>query len=154
VGLVAAVAVTLLAWPTGGRTSVAEPGLSRPAWAEVLAGLDAQRAAAFATGEPEALHRVYAEHTAALRSDVDVLRGYVRRHLRVAGLRHELVSVDVLRETPDRVTLRVVDTIPAFRVLDPDGRVVERLTGRPERAWVLTLVRSGARWQISELASA
>jgi hypothetical protein len=147
----AAITLTLLAWPTGGDRSVA----AAPAqpYADVLRDLDAQRAAAFATGEPEALTRVYQAGTEALSRDTQVLSSFAARGQRVAGLRHELVSVTALEASGDRVVLRVVDRMPAFRVESAEGDVVERHAGRAEQTWRVDLVRTGGGWRIAALAA-
>lgn len=150
--VVAALSLTVLAWPTGSRRSVAGPAPTD--YAEVLEALDAQRAAAFSTGEVEALRRVYLAGTEVLRADAELLTAYARQGRRVAGLRHELASVSVVEEATARVVLRVVDRMPAVRVVAVDGALLARHAGRAERAWLVELVRVDAGWRIVSVAAA
>lgn len=149
-GLLAALAVTTTAWPTGSGPSAATG--PDDSYVRVLEGLDARRAAAFATGEVSQLRLVYVDGAPALTEDLRVLRAYVRQGRRVAGLRHEVRSVTLLAESADEVRLRVLDVVPPFRVVDGAGRAVERHAGRAERSWNLTLRRVGGRWRVAEVA--
>ena len=126
-------------------------------WAAVVGELYARRAAAFTAGDPVALAAVHAPgsplltrdtaHLATLRSAGQVVEGFTPQ------LR-QVVSVTV--ESPDRVRLRLVDALPAYRTGVPDAGTGE-LTGDagivPARADAdveLELARTDAGWRMTD----
>jgi hypothetical protein len=93
--------------------------------AAVLHQWDADRAAAYARGDPGALRRLYTRGSAAGVRDLRVLHAYVERGLVVRGLRTQVLSLRVLTADPGRLRLEVTD-----RLLG--GRAVTASAGRTQ----------------------
>jgi hypothetical protein len=90
------------------------PASARPAAfpaSDVLREWDSARADAFAEGDVAALRSLYAGGSAAGRSDVALLRAYLRRGLRVEEMQMQLLAVEVLREESRLLRLRVTDRL-------------------------------------------
>lgn len=101
------------------RTGAAagEPGGEACDWADVLARLDRQRAAAWRAGDPERLAQVFAPGTPVLQRDRARLAEYVARGFRVVGVRTSYTTCRVVARTSTKVTLDVVDQLtPALVV--------------------------------------
>ena len=134
--------------------AVAPPAVEQPAavdWAQVLDGLDAARAEAFAAGDPAALQEVYAPGSPGLACDAALLQSLVDRRQTAHGLRHEVRAVEVLEQSPSGGRLRVVDVLAAYEVRDAAGAVVSRAPARGERAFLVRLTRTAAGWRLVEV---
>ena len=143
--------------PTPTPTHPVPPSLmstpSPSSWGGVLRGLDAVRSGAFARADGRALHRVYTAGSPALRRDRAQLRRMTRAGLRAAGLRLQTRAVTELERSAEQVRLRVVDVLPAYRLVGADGSVVAQRRGRGEATWTVTLRRAGdGRWRIYDVA--
>jgi len=116
----------------------------------VLRAWDADRAAAWSTGDPAALRDLYTRGSSAGRSDRAMLASYVDRGLRVTGMRMQVSAVDVVRAGDDRVVLLVTDRLSAGAVVTgPDGAV-----SLPRDRWStrqVELVREGGRWRVGSV---
>lgn len=122
-------------------------------WVGVLRGLDAVRSGAFARADGRALHRVYTAGSPALRRDRAQLRRMTRAGLRAAGLRLQTRAVTELERSAEQVRLRVVDVLPAYRLVGADGSVVAQRRGRGEATWTVTLRPAGdGSWRIYDVA--
>lgn len=132
----------------GGAAETVDSG----GWAEVLADLDATRAAAFATGDERLLAEAYAAGSPALRRDRRQLADLVGAGLRAEGMRLRIERVAVVAHQAGRVRLEVVDVLSSFRLVDPDGVVVAQRKGRAERRWSVTLRRTDGRWVVYDVA--
>lgn len=119
-----------------------------PVWDEALDELDAARAAAFSTGDVEALSAVYADGSPGLAADTALLQGLVDRGQTAHGLRHEVRSVEVLESGSDRVRLRVVDTLSAYEIRDSAGTVVSSAPARGEKPFLVELARTPDGWRL------
>jgi len=53
--------------------------------------------------------------------------------------------------SPRRVRLDVEDVMPAYDLVDRDGTVVEKRSGRGRVRWTVTLERSGDRWRVYDV---
>lgn len=105
--------------PSPPRTGAAagEPGGEACEWADVLARLDRQRAAAWRAGDPERLARVFAPGAPVLQRDRARLAEYVSRGFRVVGVRTSYATCRVVDRSSTKVTLDVVDQLtPALVV--------------------------------------
>lgn len=122
-------------------------------WAGVLADLDAQRSRAFATATPQLLDGVYAPGSPAGALDRRRVRALAAAGLRTSGLAVHVRDARPVRTGPGQVSLRVVDTLAPYRLLDAGGRVVAARPGRGERTWTVTLHLLGGRWRIAEVAA-
>lgn len=120
--------------------------------ARVLHDWDDRRAAAYAAGEPAALRPLYQPGSAAGRADRAFLRAYAQRGLRVTGMRHQLLAVDVLDAGPGWWRLRVTDRLVGG-VARGAGVAVPLPRDQPS-TWRIGLRRSGGQWRVVEVAQA
>jgi eukaryotic-like serine/threonine-protein kinase len=124
---------------------------SSPAWADLLDGLDAERAQSFATADAARLKAVYAPGAPGLAADralVDRLAGAGRV---AVGVRHHVRSVEPLEVDGDRVRLRVVDVLAGYEVRDAAGAVAETRPGRAEATHLVDLARTPAGWRLVQV---
>ena len=77
----------------------------------LLRGWDARRARAYARGAPSALAALYTAGSRTGAADVAVLRGYVARHLRVTGMRTQVLGAQVVRHDDGRLVVDVTDVL-------------------------------------------
>jgi hypothetical protein len=117
----------------------------------VLGGLDATRTQAFVTGDEGRLREVYADAPAA-RADVDLLRSYRERGLRLEGMRMVRESCRVSYRSTRRLTLEVVDRLGPTAVRMPDGRRRDLPRDRPTRH-IVVLEQQADGWRIGAVAS-
>lgn len=128
--------------------------LGRPAAAvDVLRRWDALRARAFEEGDPVRLRALYVPGSRAGDADVRVLRSYVRRGLRVAGMRTQVLSVEVLLTRPERVRLRVVERLVGAEavVLGTDRRLPLPRDAASERVVELWRAPAGT-WRVASVS--
>lgn len=142
----------------GAPSDSADPVDAR-GWADLVAGLYEQRAAAFAEAEPAALDAVYTadaplrdrdrQELAAMATAGQVLRGFDPRVVEV---------LEVGRPEPGRVRLLLVDTVPAYRVQSHGaaGAAVDAVTvpGRGEAQVRMVLDRAPDGWRIADASLA
>lgn len=115
--------------------------------AHVLRAWDGRRAKAYAAGDPTALRALYLPGSAAGGRDIDLLRDYTDRSLRVVGLQTQLLTVHVRRRVPGRLVLRVTDRVTGATAIGRGARV--RLPASAPRARQVTLVRRDGRWVVA-----
>ncbi|MCW2544489.1 MAG: Serine/threonine protein kinase [Frankiales bacterium] len=127
--------------------SAPDPVMS--SWSTVLAGLDASRATAFARGDPGVLAEVYAAGSPDLAADTERLRRLTARHERVEGLTHRVVSVRVITEGPEQVTLDVVQSLDAYLLRGPGPP--QQVGPGPEQRQAFALVRTRSGWRITDV---
>jgi hypothetical protein len=127
------------------------PSVATGRWAEVLAGLDRARSAAFATGDPAGLRAVYATGSPALARDTRVLRRLTAAGLRADGLTLTATRVERVGGHGGRVRLAVTDLMPAYRLVDTGGSLVERRDGRGARVWTVELVAARGGWRVYDV---
>ncbi len=138
--------------PTAELPATAElPGPAAGRWAVTLAGLDRARSKAFAAGEPSGLRAVYAPGSPALARDTRVLRRLAGAGLRAEGLRLTPTTVRPVGSSAGRVRLAVTDLMPAYRLVDAGGTVVERREGRGPRSWTVELAAVGHGWRVYDV---
>lgn len=157
----AAAAVVVLAagvgWASGrsGPVELASAAVpAAPDWTAVLDRLDAARSQAFATGNAAALSAADAPGSRLLGSDRAALQHLVGSGRRARGVRHVFRQVDVTSYDERRATLRVVDELAAYDVVDSSGRVVARAAARPAAAFVVTLVQTPEGWRLAAVVPA
>lgn len=133
--------------PATSATVTVAPARPLPA-ADLLRRWDRARAEAFAAGDPAALRRLYVPGSAAGTTDVRMLRAYLRRGLRVEGMRMQLLAVDVVERQPARIRLRVTDRLAdGALAVGPGSRVPLPADAASTRA--IELVRRGGDvWQV------
>ncbi|NHC44943.1 serine/threonine-protein kinase [Motilibacter aurantiacus] len=129
------------------RPPASPEGADPTRWPDVLAGLDAQRSQAFATGDEQALAAAYAPRAPALARDRDLLGRHLSAGYRARGLRLQVLSVHPVEEAAaPRVALRVRDRMPDYDVVDAAG-VEHPVEGRDERWWTVVLTPVGGEWR-------
>lgn len=114
----------------------------------VLRRWDLRRARAWASADPAAVSALYVPRSRSGARDVALLRRYVRRGLRVTGLRMQIFDIRVRRHAPARLSLvatdRLVDAVVAGhgrrQVLPQDRPSVRRIDLR----------RRAGRWVVVE----
>lgn len=135
--------------------SVAAAGVRPgPSWRAVLGGLDRARAAAFRAADPAGVARADAPGSAALRRDRAAVAELRRRGARPRGLRWDVLDVTVERAGPPGVTLRVTDRMPAYDLVDVEGRVLVSRPARRETVWRVTLLPAPSGWRLATVAAA
>lgn len=144
-------AVPAAAHPAGDHPAAAagpdgEGGQGRVARAAtVLRAWDRARAAAWARGSRSALRRLYVAGAGA--SDVGLLAAYRERGLRVAGLRVQVLALDVVRHRPGRWLLRVTDRVAVGTAVGAGVR--EPLPRDRATTRTLRLVRVAGEWRMA-----
>jgi len=118
-------------------------------WAARLTELDLARAQAFATADPQRLDEVYVSGSPARRTDAASIDAYARRGGRVVGAELRILTCHVVRASPDRVRLEVVDQLGPARVLWSDGTSRDLPRDHPSRREI-TVVRTPAGWRIAQ----
>ena len=124
--------------------------------ARVLLGEGADRATAYARGDPAALRRLYVPGSRAGRMDLRVLRAYAERGLVVRGMRMQLLSLRVLVAGARSLELAVTDRrVGGHAVGRPAGPAVTvALPQDAPTTRVLVLQRAGDRWQVASVTDA
>ena len=160
-GLLAVAVLAGVAWagrdrPAAASAQAADASVSSgSSWLRVLGALDAARDHAFAGGDPDELAGVYVAGSSALATDRQTLVAMKNSGQHAEDLSLTLVSVEVRSQTPTRVTLLVRDRLPPYEIVGSDG-VSQRLPGRGERLWLVTLqaASGGSSWRIAAIDAA
>lgn len=122
--------------------------VERPA--QVLAGWDERRAAAWARGDVDALRALYVEGSRTGRRDVRMLREWNDRGARVGRMSTEVRDLRVRRRAPDAMVLLVTDRLVAPTAELGGGATVPL----PDDGWSTRLVelrRGTSGWQVAEV---
>jgi hypothetical protein len=117
----------------------------------LLGGLDAARTQAFVADDENGLSHVYVDERTA-RADVEMLRSYRERGLRLEGMVLVRESCRVTRRSRHRVTLDVVDRLGSTSVRTEHGRHQDLPRDRPTRR-VVVLERVGDVWRVAAVES-
>lgn len=83
-------------------------------------------------------------------ADARTLRAYLRRGLRVEGMRMQLLRVEVLEDRPRRIRLRVTDRLAGAVAVGAGSR--RSLPSDAASTRVVELVRGDAGWQVAEVS--
>lgn len=157
--VLAATLLAALAWPTAAPPPAPIPVPPPPPLTtahdpavEVLHEWDERRAAAWATGDPTALRRLYVAGSRSGRADVALLTEYVARDIAVRGLRMQLLAVSVTHRSSDRLVLVVTDRVAAVRARHA-GRLLHLPRDRPTTHRV-SLVAAPDGWRVEEVRAA
>ena len=150
--VVATVVAVLVPGPGRDADEAARPasvsGPVGPVPARILAAWDEQRAAAWAAGDAEALMGMYVAGSRTGAADVRLLRRYRERGLSVAGLRTQVLAMDVVAESPTRLELVVTDRLVGGRAVGAGAPVALPSDRASTRRVVLR--REGGRWLVVE----
>jgi len=147
-----ATALVALCWPEARPAATAASSATVDPAVEVLRTWDVRRAAAWSSADRRALRSLYTPGSRTGRADVALLGAYAARGVDVAGLRMQLLAVDVVERTADRVVLVVTDRL-AHVEASHDGRALALPSDLPSTHRV-TLVRAGETWLVAEVAPA
>jgi hypothetical protein len=133
--------------PARRASSTARPSPEHEA-AVVLHAWDRARAEAYADGDVRALRRLYVPGSEARASDAHLLRSYLRRGLRVTGLRTQVFELRVLEEGEHRMRLRVTDRVARAVAVGAHGTHTVLPTDRASTNEI-TLVRHEHAWRVA-----
>jgi hypothetical protein len=114
----------------------------------VLHAWDADRAAAYGAGSPERLRGLYVAGSGAGRADLDLLRRYHRRGLRVTGMRTQVLSLAVLEHRTGLWRLRITDRLVGAVAVGDGGRMLLP-RDRPSEHEVTLMRGEGGRWRVA-----
>ena len=117
-------------------------------WAAVVTALYERRAAAFEDGVTEILDEVYAPGSPLLATDRRSVRELAAADEVLRGFAPEVVRVDSVTVTDDRVELALVDRWPDYEVVSADGVARGAAAARPEWPVRMVLVRTDRGWRI------
>ena len=117
-------------------------------WSAVMSGLDLARSRAFREGSSALLAEVDAPASRALLDDESLVRQVSERGWKARDLHLRLQSVQVASVLPERVELRVVDTLDPYDFVAPGGAVAQRVAGRGEVAHEITLRQAQGGWRV------
>ncbi|MGI8534924.1 MAG: protein kinase domain-containing protein [Mycobacteriales bacterium] len=140
--------------PTGVASTAAAPD-----WALILDGLDAARAAAFATADQRALSAVWAPGSPGLAADTAAVQDLAADGHTAHGLRHSVQAIEVLAfddmaTTGGVARLKVADVLAEHEIRDAAGSVVRRGAARGETEWLVELVQTPSGWRLVSVAAA
>jgi hypothetical protein len=121
---------------------------------DVLRRWDQARSQAFAEGDVVALRRLYVEGSDAGTSDARLLRAYLRKGLRVEGMRMQLLALEVLDQDPRRLRVLVTDRLTGAVAVGRDSRTRLPRDQATTRVVELRRARPGSVWQVSAVSSA
>ena len=113
--------------------------------------LDAARAAAFATGSATGLLAADAVGSSALAADRQAMRLMAERGALARGLTAVLTSVSVVQRAPTTARLRIVDVVPPYDFVTPQGRVIARSPGHPRQRHDVLVRWSDDGWRYVEV---
>jgi hypothetical protein len=116
----------------------------------VLNAWDRRRAQAWAHGDTDALALLYAPGSLTGARDVHDLRRWVRRGVRVTGMREQVRAAHVRRHGPRAFTVVVTD-----RLVGAVAHTGSRQVGLPVSRWATHRIRwhrTGPRWVVVEAA--
>jgi hypothetical protein len=113
----------------------------------VLHGWDDRRARAWAESDVSALRSLYVSHSTAARSDLRLLRSYTARGFVVRRIVTQVFGVRVLRSTPGRLVIRVLDRVAGGEVDDGHG-VLALPSSRPVVRRIV-LARERGAWRVA-----
>ena len=138
--------------PSPTASPTATVALAAVDWVAVLTDLDSRRAEAFATGDPAALIEVDVAGSAALAADRASLAQLCARGLVARGFQMQITSVTAVTVTARRAVLRVVDSRPAYQLVQRTGGiVVASWPGRRPAVWKVELVLGAVGWQVANV---
>jgi hypothetical protein len=135
--------------PPSASSAPAAPGARNAAAAlGILHAWDADRSTAYASGRAAPLRELYVPGSSAGRADVELLRRYHRRGLRVTGMRTQVLSLAVLVHRADLWRLRVTDRLVGAVAVGHGSRTT--LPRDLPSAHEITLMRADhGKWRVA-----
>ncbi|MBK5305326.1 MAG: serine/threonine protein kinase [Frankiaceae bacterium] len=132
----------------------AAPRVPEPDWRTVLDGLDRARSIAFAGADASGLLGVYGPGSPLLAADRAAIAALAASGRQARGVRHAIRAVTVSAYDGQTATLRAVDVLAAYTVVDGSGRVVQRTAPRSAATFVVTVVRTPGGWRLQQVRPA
>jgi hypothetical protein len=129
-------------------TAPAEVPTDLEGWRAVVAELYASRAAAFAEPTTADLGTVYTRSSPLRTADEGYTRQLAAAGEALRGFEPAVVSVNGVSVSGDRAVLDLVDVWPAHEVVSTAGSAGRPVSGRPDTAVRLALVRTADGWRI------
>lgn len=115
----------------------------------VLRSWDRQRATAYAAGDAAALRALYVPGSRSGRNDLQLLRAYAARGLRVQDLRTQVLSIEIREHTAVRLTLAVTDRLASAVAVGAGFRA--ELPRDAANLRLVELRRVKGRWLVVEV---
>jgi hypothetical protein len=115
----------------------------------VLHGWDARRVQAWTGSDEQALRALYVPGSTAARADVRLLRSYTARGFVVRRIVTQVFGLRVLRSTPHRLVVRLLDRVAGGEVVTPERTVRLPSTKPVVRRIVLERLRGG--WVVASV---
>ena len=116
----------------------------------MLADWDARRARAWAAGDVAALRGLYVQGSRSGRADARMLASYVDRGLTVEGLRTQVLALEVLEASADRLEVRVTDRVAGAATAVDGDTAIPLPDDRPSTRRVV-LRRVAGEWLVDEV---
>lgn len=114
----------------------------------LLSGWDRRRADAWAAGSAPRLRGLYVRGSRTAAADLRMLRAWRSRGLTVSGLVTQLLSIEVLSASADRLLLRVTDRV--VRATATGAGLSRTLPRDQPSAYVVEMVRRRGDWVVRE----
>lgn len=137
--------------PTPATTPTATPVKTTAAWRGVVSYLESTRVEAFATARVALLGTVYAPDAPGLAADTASVRSLHERGLHAVGFTATVERVTVQSSTAQAVSLRVVDRLSSYRLVDASGTTVDTGAARSARAFTMKLAKLPNGWRIAAI---
>jgi hypothetical protein len=135
--------------PTASPAAGSPEALSGPvAWQRVIDELYRRRAQAFRTGSGALLGDVYTADSPQMTADEEGLTELLAGDRVVHDFAPRVDRVSAVAVSGDRATVTLVDSWPAYTVVDGGGRVVSRIAARAPTGVRMVLLRTAAGWRI------
>ncbi|PSK99742.1 protein kinase-like protein [Haloactinopolyspora alba] len=109
-------------------------------WTQEVQRLYSLRAQAFEETNPELLCQVHAPSNPVLAEDVALIEEYIDAGVHTEGLAFEVVNAEPLERDGGRITVRITQRIPDYRLVNDDGEVEQENEGTEDTTWEATLV--------------
>jgi hypothetical protein len=120
-------------------------------WPRIVAHLDFLRAQAWLAGDPTLLSKVYEPTATGVDLDRAELGVLAARSLRARGFTATVEQATELSSDAGVVTLRVVDRISGYTVVNSNGEVVASRPGRTQ-TYRMTIERVSGTWLVKAIA--
>jgi hypothetical protein len=123
-------------------------------WSAMVTRLAARRANAFAAADPALLAAAEALGSPLYAADTATVRTLRRHGWHAAGLHRDVRRALRRSRGAHMVTLRVVDALSAYAIVEADGTVVRRTPARKVGRFTTTLRRVGGTWKLADVQPA
>ncbi len=127
-------------------------------WLFVVRDLDSARAVALVHLDAERLSAVYTADSAARAADAATISALAAQGFRVEGALHRISAVRVIGASAaggpgGAVRLEVTDSLPSYRVLDPNGSTVGSTGVRGQASRMMDVVGTADGYRISAVST-